>query len=410
MKGGVEMSENFSRTSNVAVVVVDEKTSRTAINNLEAHIRQRVLKGNAREEYAKYNYSFPTEYSGVHYRKVLNEHLKKGTKYDKSSLGEKDFWVGRTYKKNSGKSTTYVETMTICPPFKIHPDEIDAFLQSNDNCYFADIVDFLMMDEKFKDVVFLDRIVHLDEVYVPESITLPDGTEKMLSPEEQWEHAYIKPHMHISYIPTVKVHDDKSGADYLKLSRKDLWHSDKGFSKSYSEFLDRKYHAVDCEYDLERGEIYEEMPEEDKPVHVGLEQWKKENDQARVERLINQQKKENEEAIKTLQQQVEKIKKQEILNERAAESIEEGFQSMIEDSVEVFGDDYEKMDYIILKSERKAFIMLLDMLERIIEPLLCGEKSIFDKIKKIIDDCKSKMEADDKTRAEFMRNTRDVQR
>lgn len=61
----------------------------------------------------------------------------------------------------------------------------------------------------------------------------------------------------------------------------------------YSEFIDRKYAAVDKEYGLERGELYEEMPEEEKPVHLGLEEWKRKNDQARIDRLIHQQEQEN---------------------------------------------------------------------------------------------------------------------
>lgn len=404
------MSELFRRTSNTAVVVVEEKTTRTAINNFEAHIKQVVLSGNAMEEYQRYNYSFPTDFDNQRFRAVINEHLKKGTKYDKSKLSKTDFWVGRTYKRGSGKSTTYVESMTICPPFKVHPDQLDLFLKSNENYYFTDIVEFLKNDEKFKDCLFLDFEVHLNEVYIPESITLEDGTEKMLSEDERWDYAYIKPHMHIAYIPTVKAYDEKTGSEYLKLSRKDLWHSDKGFSHSYSEFIDRKYAAVDKEYGLERGQLYEEMPEEEKPVHMGLEEWKRKNDQARIDRLIHQQEQENQKAIQRLNDEVAEINKQQSINEDVAESLEKGFQEMISDMVDDFDSDFQKVDYVFLKAEKKMLLQALELISKIIMPLSQKYKGIFDRINQVINGVKEKIQSNDVARDDFNTRKEDLEK
>jgi hypothetical protein len=150
------MTDIFKRTGNSCVVVMKERTSRREINNAEAHTKQRVLTGNARQALKKYNYSLPTEYSDMKYRDVIFSKLHTGTKFDKSQLAEGEFWCGRTYKKKSGKTTCYMETMTVCPPWKIHPSEIETFLASNANEYFADFKRFLEQDERFKDVIFLD--------------------------------------------------------------------------------------------------------------------------------------------------------------------------------------------------------------------------------------------------------------
>ena len=44
----------WNQTSNTVVVVNAEKTTRTSVNNLEAHNRQYILKNNARLDYKKY--------------------------------------------------------------------------------------------------------------------------------------------------------------------------------------------------------------------------------------------------------------------------------------------------------------------------------------------------------------------
>ena len=270
------MTDMFRRTGNSCVVVMKERTSRKEISNAEAHTKQKVLTGNARKELKKYNYSLPTKYSNRKYCDVIFDKLHTGTKFDKSQLAEDEFWCGRTYKKKSGKSTTYMETMTVCPPWKIYPSEIEQFLSSSANEYFADFKRFLEHDERFKDVIFLDFQVHMNECYYPETRELEDGTIELIPEEERKQYCYIKPHMDISYIPTVRDVDKKTGKEYLKLSRKDLWHSDNGFSRSYSEFLDRKM-TIDREYEFERGNVFQDMPEEEQPVRMTLAEWQKQS-------------------------------------------------------------------------------------------------------------------------------------
>lgn len=389
----------FERTSNIAPVIVSEKVTGTAINNLEAHIKQIVLSGNAMAEYQKYNYSFAGDFEGQRYRDVIKRHLKKGTKFDKSTLGEKDFWVGRTYKKSSGKTTTYVESMTVCPPIKIHPDQIEQFLQSEENTYFEDYIFFLRHDERFKNCLYLDFKVHMDEVYVPESITLEDGTERLLKEEERWQYAYIKPHMHITYIPLVKDIDAKTGTEYLKLSRKDLWHSDAGFSRSYSEFLDRKYVAVDMEHGFERGQIYESMSEEEKPINIGLEEWKKKNDQRRIDRLIKQQQTENRKAIERLNTEVELIQQQTEENANVKQAIDQELMDIISDISEQADYDYSKMDYALLKAEKKLLLWFVEAVEKVIQPLANKESSFFAKIYNAINSVKERLRGNDAIRA-----------
>lgn len=138
---------------------------------------------------------------------------------------------------------------------------------------------------------------------------------------------------------------------------------------------------------------------------MGLEEWKRKNDQARIDRLIHQQEQENEKAIHHIEEQIVQIQKQEAINEKAAASIEEGFQSMIDDMISDFDGDYEKADYIMLKAEHKMFVGFLNLLDKMITPLTGKGKSIFDKLKNIIENCRLKMEADDKVRKEFINNT-----
>ena len=145
----------WKQTSNIVVVVNDEKTNRASVNNLEAHNRQYVLNNNAREEYKKYNYSIPTDCDSKRYRDVIWNNLKTGIKYDKSSLKDGEFWAGRVYKNGSGKTTTYCESMIFCPPYKIHPDEIEDFINSDENKYFYDIADFI------KTIFFIYSIISI---------------------------------------------------------------------------------------------------------------------------------------------------------------------------------------------------------------------------------------------------------
>ena len=70
------MTDIFRRTGNSCVVVMKERTSRIEINNAEAHTKQRVLTGNARQDLKKYNYLYleqAIEFADL----IFNDNLNK---------------------------------------------------------------------------------------------------------------------------------------------------------------------------------------------------------------------------------------------------------------------------------------------------------------------------------------------
>lgn len=364
----------WNQTSNIAVVVNSEMTTRTSVNNLEAHNRQYILKHNARADYKKYNYSIPTKYDDVKYKEVIWNNLKTGIKYDKSKLEDGEFWAGRVYKKGSGKSTTYCESMIFCPPYRIHPDQIEEFLASKENEYFKDVADFVQTNERFKDCIILGMNVHMNEVYVPSTITLNDGTECLIPEEERWQYAYIKPHMSVDFIPTVKEKDKKTGVEYLKLSRTDVWKSRKGgrYCDSYREFNDDRYEAVDKNYGFDRGEIYSEMKEDERPtIDMSLKEWQKAHDQEKIDKLIEQQKEQNEKAIK---QVIEETKQIEIIKQELEEDIEAYTEKVYEKTDEYY------IKYKVADRQNKMLFGLVDAILDIIKPLKVKYPALFEKI------------------------------
>lgn len=350
---------NIQRTAgNCAIAVITEYTTRRQVNNLEAHVRQYVLKGNARAEYSKYNQSLIDNHEKQPYRKTIWGHLKTGLKYDKSKLEQNDFWAGRVYNPKSSKSTTYAESLIIAVPYKVHPDDLDSFLKSDEYRYFDDILKFLKSDV-LKDAIILDAEIHNNEIYVPETITLEDGTVKLLSESERWAHSYCKPHMHLVYVPTVKV-KDKTGIEFLKLSRSDMWRSKSGrFSTSYTEFNDRKYEAVDKNYGMVRGTVYAELPEESQPIRKTLKKWQEDTAQEKAQKLIQQQKEANQQAIIALENEAAQIMQdKELIN------------------------DIENIDNI--KKENEFLKDTLNIIRELIQPLKQKYPKIFDQISKII--------------------------
>ena len=376
----------WNQTSNTVVVVNAEKTTRTSVNNLEAHNRQYILKNNARLDYKKYNYRIPTDFDNKKYREVIWGNLRTGTKFDKSTLQEGEFWVGRVYKNGSGKTTTYCESMTFCPPYKIHPDEIEDFLTSPENEYFYDIAKYIKSNERFKDCIILGMNVHMNEIYIPESITLEDGTEQILPEEERWQYAYIKPHLSVDFIPTVKAVDKKTGKEYLKLSRTDVWKSRKGgrYCDSYREFNDDRFEMVDSKYGFDRGDIYAELPEEERPtVQMTLKEWQKVHDQERIDKLIKQQQEINEREIDKLIEEAEKI-------EQAKKNIDEDVELFLADKTEKTEDYYLK--YKSADRNCGILMMLLMMILDLLFPLRTIAPDIFASIDKEIQKAEKQME------------------
>lgn len=401
MEGGDSMS-SFDRTSNVSVVVIQEHISRTEVNNVEAHNRRHILKRNARPELQKYNYSYDVGCNGKRYRDIIWNNLKTGIKYDKSSLKEGEFYAPRVYKKKGGKkTTTYLETMTFCPPFKLRIDQLEEFLQSPEYKYFDEALEFIKKDV-YADAIITGAYIHLDEWYRPESITMPDGTERLLEEGERDKYAYIKPHMHVDVITTKKC-KDKDGTEFLKLSRGDVWKSESGrYNSSYKEFNDRRYEKLDKRFGFDRGEIYEDKEPEEHPIVKSLEQWQKDTDQERIQRLIEQAQKDNEQQLEQIEAKAREVLLAKSDVDEAKDRIEEDIHDYIEELVD---DGMTKKDFdaVVNKSKRDILIMALDAIGKIIEPLKYKFPQVYSDIKMVLTGTMEKLKALDRFKDRFNR-------
>ena len=399
---------NFKQTSNVSITITKEYTSRTSVNNEEAHTKQIVMTGNAREEYKKYNYEFKTNYSNKKYRDVIWKNLRTGTKFDKGTLKDDEFWVGRVYKtKNTGKTTTYLESMTFAPPWRIHPDEIEQFINSPENMYFEDIRNFLLTDKQFSGCMFLKFQVHMNEVYIPESITLEDGTERKLEEDERWAYAYIKPHMTVDYIPTV-IEKDNEGRSFKQLSRTKLWKSKEGtYNQSYAEFNTRKYEAVDRFYGLERGELYKDKKPEERPIKRSLEEYQKTTDEQRIKKLIEQQKQQNAKTVEILEKEAEQIiNKKDLVKEAQKELLNDMY--LFAQNIE--SEENTKINAIMLEEEKNIFIDMIKNLFSIIKPIEVIAPTLYTKIKNILHETMKKIEVREQMRVSLMKNSNNQER
>lgn len=298
----------------VSIIKISDFCSRADVNRCEAHVKQYVMKNNANPLYKKYNYSLPTKFDGMHFRDVIWNNLRTGIKYPKETLKGDEFHVARVHKKGaSNRHTTFMQSIIVAPSsFKIHPSQIEEFINGEQIKYFEDFKKFLEADDAFKDCMFLSYDIHLDEVYRPVSITLADGTEKQLLTEKERDfYSYIKPHMHVQLVPTVSVIDSKTGTTYKKLSKSDVWKAKDGgaYNNSFTSFLDRVYESVNKRYGFARGEISTHDNDKDVNINLSLREWQQQNDQDRINRLIQQQKQENINAINELEQQANQILK-----------------------------------------------------------------------------------------------------
>lgn len=297
----------------VSIIKISDFCSRADVNRCEAHVKQYVMKNNANPLYKKYNYSLPTKFDGMHFRDVIWNNLRTGIKYPKETLKGDEFHVARVHKKGaSNRHTTFMQSIIVAPSsFKIHPSQIEEFINGEQIKYFEDFKKFLEADDAFKDCMFLSYDIHLDEVYRPVSITLADGTEKQLLTEKERDfYSYIKPHMHVQLVPTVSVIDSKTGTTYKKLSKSDVWKAKDGaYNTSFTSFLDRVYESVNKRYGFARGEISTHDNDKDVNINLSLREWQQQNDQDRINRLIQQQKQENINAINELEQQANQILK-----------------------------------------------------------------------------------------------------
>lgn len=190
------------------------------------------------------------------YNKYVKQHMHVGYKAHKEELEKGDFVLPR-----DGSDITKVESIIVSPDVKVPLKDIKNFDFSELMLFFDDyIFEFLKKDSKFKDIKILSAKVHRNEVFYPRFKEVEeDGKKKLvkLSKKESCELAYIKPHMHIDYIPLVEA--EKDGVKYLKCSSKELWRAEKGrYFDSFREYNDRMYEAIGKAYGLDRGQKWEE--------------------------------------------------------------------------------------------------------------------------------------------------------
>ena len=236
--------------------VMSKAKKKTQIRNLGAHNAQTgKAVGNRDDSLKKYNFDILElggEESTSNYVKYINDHMHVGYKAYKEELKEGDFVLPR-----DSKDTSKVESIVVAPDIKIPLKDIEGFNFSETKNFFYDyIYTFLKNDIKFKDIKVLSAKVHCNEVYYPRFKTIEkDGKEVLikLSKEESRELAYIKPHMHMDFIPLVEA--EKDGIKFLKCSSKDIWKSVAGrYFDSFREYNDRLYEVLGKEYKFDRGE------------------------------------------------------------------------------------------------------------------------------------------------------------
>lgn len=162
---------------------------------------------------------------------------------------------------------------------------------------------------------------------------------------------------------------DKDGLEFLKLSRGDVWKAESGrYNSSYGEFNDRRFEKLDKRYGFERGEIYEDKEPEEHSIVKTLEQWQKDTDQERIQRLINQAQKDNERQLEQIEAEAREVLRAKSDVNEAKDRIEEDIQDYID---EIMDDGMTKKDFdaVVNKSKRDILIMELDTIGKIIEPL-----------------------------------------
>ena len=245
----------------VLVNVMSEYKSLNSANNEGFHIRQEGKAVGNRDDGLKKENMNILESMGVtpvtNYRKYFNKHKHVGYNAYKEEFGEGDFVLPR-----DGKDVTKMEGLIVCMPEKIYLKDLlkGNFDKKRIISFCKDYIKkFLRMDEKFKDCKILDAVLHMNEVYYPAFEETEEGRLRRLTEKEKRERAYVKPHMHIDYIPLVKA--EKKGKEYLKLSRKEVWKSKGKYYDSYREFNDRCHKAVGESYGYERGAKWEDFSE-----------------------------------------------------------------------------------------------------------------------------------------------------
>lgn len=136
--------------------------------------------------------------------------------------------------------------------------------------------------------------------------------------------------MHVNYLPLTRE-VDKEGREYLKLTHKEIWKSQRGkYWQSYKEFNDRQFEAVGKKYGLSRGNIQEDWKTRIQEAENGKKAQKKrdltdfimDREQERVDGIKRQQSQLQKEvqilesSVKDYQVRIDRLKAQLIDSER----------------------------------------------------------------------------------------------
>lgn len=255
------------------------------------------------------------------FNKYIKENSHIGYKaYSEIQDFEKEFVIPR-----QTKDTIKLDTLVVCPGFRIKPTlaEIEEFKNSGDFLYFEEYVNMLKTDEQFKNCKILSAIVHFDEVHFPKSEYDEAGKwVRDYTEEESIEKAYIPVHMHISYIPLSKQ-TSKDGIEYLKLDHNFVWKGDGcKYWQTFTEFNDKCYEKLGKTFDVNRGTVWEDWKDRttnaDETVKKQrkLNDYKKDQEEERLQGMLRKAKAEQEEAIKEMnneklsnQAEIDKLKK-----------------------------------------------------------------------------------------------------
>lgn len=312
--------------SNTLINITKKRKSKSIINNTEFHDTRNdgkaVAGGSQVEEYRIYNTEVVPTVKG--FNRYIKNHSHVGYNgADEIVDRETEFVIPRIT-----KDTCLMDTMIISPGFRIPASEkaIEEFMASGDMQFFYDYVnEFMANDPKLKHCKILSAIVHFDEVHFPRSEYDENGDwVRDYTDEESLQLAYIPIHMHVNYIPLTKE-KDKDGKEYLKLSHKEIWRSEKGkYWQSYKEFNDRQFESVGKKYGLGRGNIWEDWKTRIQEAENGKKAKKKrdltnfimDQEQKRVDGIKKQQAQLKEEVqvlelgVKDYQIRIDRLKTQ----------------------------------------------------------------------------------------------------
>ena len=318
--------------SNTLINITKKRKSKSIITNTEYHDTRgnglAPVGGSQIAEYRIYNTEIVETVQG--FNKYIKKHGHVGYNgADEIKDREKDFVIPRIT-----KDTCLMDTMIISPGFRIPASEeaIEEFMRSGNMQFFYEYInEFMKNDPKLKDCKVLSAIVHFDEVHFPKSEYDDEGKwVRDYTDEESMALAYIPVHMHVNYLPLTRV-VDKEGREYLKLTHKEIWKSEKGkYWQSYKEFNDRQFAAVGKKYGLSRGNIWEDWKTRIQEAENGKKAKQKrdltdfimDREQERVDGIKRQQSQLQEEVkileldVKDYQVRIDRLKAQLIDAER----------------------------------------------------------------------------------------------